>query len=167
MLGFVVSANAQATTTAVGVAPSMVVTYGTVQTFTATVSAGTSAVTAGFVTFTDTTTNTVLAAAVALNGSGQAATNAVLRAAAHNLQATYTPDVAHTGSVGATGVTVNKATLNVKAQDTEIPYSVNPQLLSFYSGFVNGDSVLTAVSGAPALTTNATLRNGVPNAGTW
>src|SRR5262249_7784385 len=136
-------------------------------TFTATVSAGTSAVTGGFVNFIDTSTNRLLAGGVPLNASGKASTNAVLIAGGHDIQATYAADASHTGSVGDIGVTVNKATLNVKAQDVEIPYSVTPLFFPAFSGFVNGDTALTALSGAPTFTSNATLRNGVPNAGTW
>jgi hypothetical protein len=172
LLASVSTANGQApTSTALAVTPSATVTYGAPQTFTATVTAGTSSVTTGTVTFSDTTTNAILATGVGLNGSGQAVANAVLRAGGHNIQATYVPDpAAHTfmGSLNSAAVTVNKATLTVTAQSVEIPYSVLPLLTYSISGFVNGDSQVNgSVSGSPLITTNATLRNGVPNAGIW
>src|SRR5690349_16381303 len=101
LLAFVSAANAQATSTALVVTPATTVTYGAPQTFTATVTSAGNPVTAGSVTFTDTTTNVVLATGLPLNASGQAVANAILFAGSHNIQATYVPDAAHTGSVNS------------------------------------------------------------------
>lgn len=55
-------------------------------------------------------------------------------------------------------VTVNKAVLTVAANSTNRPYAApNPVLTASYTGFVNGDTFGTAVSGAPALATSATI----------
>jgi hypothetical protein len=83
------------------------VLFGTPETFTAKVTSSGAAVTAGSVTFTDTTTSTILASNVGLNSSGQASTPPVFLAAGnHTIQATYNPDSLHSGSFSTTGVTV-------------------------------------------------------------
>jgi glutamine amidotransferase PdxT len=82
------------------------VTYGTSQTFTATVTASGAPVSSGTVTFVDTTTGVTLAGNVALNGSGQAETSAILPPGSHNIQATYSGDSTYAGSMGTTAVTV-------------------------------------------------------------
>lgn len=143
------------------------VTYGTSQTFTATVTSGGSAVTGGTVTFTDTTTAVTLASNVALNGSGQAATSVVLAAGSHNIQATYNPDAGHAGSSNNTGVTVNKAALTVTGDPKTIAYpAAAPAFTATITGFVNADTP-AVVSGAASLSSNATTTNGNPNAGAW
>src|SRR5215467_3936233 len=82
--------NAAVNSTTTSLAPSAAtVTYGAAQTFTATVTAGASPVTTGAVTFTDTTTSTVLAANVALNAGGQAIRTFTLAAGPHVIQSTY------------------------------------------------------------------------------
>ncbi len=54
-------------------------------------------------------------------------------------------------------VTVNKAVLTVTANSTNRPYGApNPVLTASYSGFVNGDTFNSAVTGAPVLMTSAT-----------
>jgi sugar lactone lactonase YvrE len=58
-------------------------------------------------------------------------------------------------------LTVNKASLTVRATSFSIVYGSVPPVLSYgYSGFVNGDSS-TAVSGAAALTSSATSASAV------
>jgi hypothetical protein len=97
--------------TAIVVSPSAAtITYGAPDTFTATVTGGGGGVTVGSVTFTDTTTSTVLASNVALNGSGQASTPPITlhTAGNHTIKAAYNPDAAHSGSSNTTSVNVIK-----------------------------------------------------------
>src|SRR5262249_34054327 len=157
----------QATLTALDVTPAATVTYGVRQTLTATVTSAGNPVSAGTVNFSDATTNAVLGV-VGLNASAVGVVNGVLPAGGHNIQATYVPGTADSGSGNSVGVIVNKAMLTVTARTVEIPYSALPLLTYSISGFVNGDSTSNgSVKGSPVITTNATLRNGVPNAGIW
>ena len=81
--------SGSATTTAINSSQNPA-TPGTLVNFTATVTSGGNPVTSGTVTFADTSTNTILASGVALNGSGQAATStSSLTEGDHKIVATY------------------------------------------------------------------------------
>jgi hypothetical protein len=73
-----------------------------------------------------------------------------------------------TGTTYATGtLTVNKATLAVTANGQTITYgTAMPTFTATITGFVNSDTS-AVVSGTASFLTNATLTNGVPNAGSW
>jgi uncharacterized protein (TIGR03437 family) len=65
------------------------------------------------------------------------------------------------------GFTVNKAALTVTANAATIAYgSATPSFTAGITGFVNGDPS-SVVGGGPSFTTNATLTNGKPDAGSW
>jgi hypothetical protein len=160
----------EGTTTAVSSFPEtfpVTVTYGTPKTFTATVTSSTGArVTAGTVTFKDITTDTTLAANLALNTNGQAEMTATLNAGTHVVAAIYNPDPTHSASGGSGTITVRPARLMVTADSKTITYGGTTVFTAKLTGFVNGDTQ-AVVSGGPAFTTNATTTNGSANAGTW
>ncbi|HWB84292.1 MAG TPA: Ig-like domain repeat protein [Bryobacteraceae bacterium] len=65
------------------------------------------------------------------------------------------------------GFTVSKAALTVTANPAAITYgSATPVFTAGITGFVNSDPP-SVVGGAPGFSTNATLTNGNPNAGSW
>jgi len=157
--------NAAVNSTTTSLAPSAAtVTYGAAQTFTATVTAGASPVTTGAVTFTDTTTSTVLAANVALNAGGQAIRTFTLAAGPHVIQSTYNGAGVYSSSSNTASVTVNKAVLTVTANDAIISTgSPLPAFSATITGFVNGDTA-AALSGSPSFSTTATA---APPAGSY
>src|SRR5205823_2183558 len=100
-----------------------------------------------------------------LSGSPALSTTATSSSAA----GTY-PITAAAGSLSASNytlafvngtLTVGQATLTVTADNQSRAYaSANPTLTASYSGFVNGDTA-SVLSGAPALSTTATLSSGI------
>src|SRR5581483_11752090 len=114
------------------------VTYGTAQTFTAAVTDANGPVTAGTITFTDSSTANTLAANVPLNGSGQAVTTTVLGAGSQTILATYVPDSTHLPSANVVSVSVNPAPLTVAANAVSVAYGNVPLFSATLSGFVNG-----------------------------
>ncbi|TAN22609.1 MAG: choice-of-anchor D domain-containing protein [Acidobacteria bacterium] len=74
-------------------------------------------------------------------------------------------DANYTITYASGTLTVNKATLTVTAAPVSIAYgSAVPAFSPSYSGFVNGDTAASALTGAPTLTTTATSKSG---AGTY
>ncbi len=74
-------------------------------------------------------------------------------------------DANYTITYASGTLTVNKATLTVTAAPVSIAYgSAVPAFSPRYSGFVNGDTAASALTGAPTLTTTATSKSG---AGTY
>jgi uncharacterized protein (TIGR03437 family) len=148
------------TTTLVTYSPA-VPTYGQSLTLTATVSAG-AASPGGTVTFKDTTTNTILATGVTVNGSGQASvTLSTLTAATHLIQATFVPGDTSLASSGTAWVTVMKAPLILTSNNVSKVYGAAlPMFSATITGFVNGDTS-AVVSGAASLTTAATAASNV------
>jgi len=136
-------------------------TYGQSLTLTATVSAG-AASPGGTVTFKDTSTNTILATGVPVNGSGQASvTLSTLTAATHVIQATFAPGDTSLASSGTAWVTVMKAPLTVTSNNVSKVYGAAlPMFSATVTGFVNGDTS-AVVSGAASLTTAATAASNV------
>jgi uncharacterized protein (TIGR03437 family) len=156
------SVNVGSISTTTSISPSSAtVPYGTAQTFTATVT-GAPGTPTGTVTFTDTTTSTTLGSST-LNGSSQASQTVTLAAGSHTIQATYNGDGTHSGSSNTTSVTVNKAVLTVTANNASTSVGVAvPILTATITGFVNGDTS-AVVTGAPALTTTATVSSPAGN----
>ena len=157
----VTAVQATVTTVASSLNPS---TYGDNVTFTATVKAGANPVTTGSVTFIEGGTcavpTTVLGGPTTLNGSGQAAfSTATLTASAspHTIVACYGGTASFAASSGSVSQVVNKAQLTVTADDKSRAYgSANPTFTYVISGFVNGDTEATAVTGTASCTTTAT-----------
>jgi YVTN family beta-propeller protein len=83
-----------------------------------------------------------------------------------NVSVTFTPtDPTNFASVTQNfSVTVVKATLTVSATSATRVYGLaNPAFVGSYTGFVNGDTAATALSGAPAFSTTATATSSVGN----
>jgi len=82
----------------------------------------------------------------------------VLVVGSQALTVTFTPtDTADfTSNTAGVSVTVQKATLTVTANNASRPYgAANPTFTSAITGFVNGDTQTTAVTGAPGFATTA------------
>ncbi len=87
------------------------------------------------------------------------AAGAVLNAGTQTLNVTFTPTDAtnYTTATASVSLVVNKAGLTVAASDAGRIYgTANPAFTSTITGFVNGDTQASAVTGAPDLTTAAT-----------
>jgi hypothetical protein len=81
-----------------------------------------------------------------------------LLAGASSISAVYSGDAANKSSIGKATVTVLPAVLTVTANNvTKAQGDANPVFTSTITGFVDGDTSATAVSGAASLTTTATL----------
>ncbi len=83
----------------------------------------------------------------------------VLNAGTQTLNVTFTPTDTTNYMTATASVTlvVNMATLTVTANSASRPYgTANPAFTSTITGFVNGDTQTSAVTGAPSLTTTAT-----------
>jgi pseudomonalisin len=143
-------------------------TYGQSVSFTVAVVSNSAAVTTGTVTFADSSTGATLASNVALNSAGQASlTLSSLTAGSHAIQATYSGTATIGGSNAASSISVSRAGLTVTANSQSISYGAAAAAFNAtITGFVNGDTV-AVVSGAVSLSSNVTLTNGKPNAGTW
>ena len=135
-------------------------TYGSSVTLTATVSAGAT----GTVTFED--NGTAISGAVPISGTTAVFTTSTLVAGAHPIIAVYSGDINYNGATSSVLTqVVNKATLTVTANDASRAYGVpNPAFTSTITGFVNGDTQASVVTGSPSLTTTATT---VSPAGTY
>ena len=82
------------------------------------------------------------------------------------LTATYPGDTNYSYGTGTLNLTVNKLQLTVTADDQVMTYgSAVPPLTATITGLVNGDSLLSAVTGAAALSTSATSASGVDTYG--
>lgn len=91
--------------------------------------------------------------------SGTKATIAlpILPAGAATLSATYSGDTRNTSSGATSSVTIAPAVLTVTAGNaTRQQLTPNPTFTYTITGFVNGDTAATAITGTPALTTTAT-----------
>ncbi len=111
------------------------------------------------VSFTSTTTGvcTVSSSTVTIIASGSCSITASQSGSANYNAATDVPQA----------FTVNKAPLTVTANPASIAYGASfPSFSVGITGFVRSDTV-SVVSGTPAFSTNATLTNGNPNAGSW
>jgi len=156
-----------ASATAFSVAPTTA-TYGQSVGFTVAVTSNSAAVTAGTVTFTDTTTGATLTSNLALNSAGQASFSVSnLSAGNHTIQASYSGATGIAGSSGTATIAVSRATLTVTANSQTTTYPAAPPTFTVaITGFVNGDTP-AVVSGAAVFANNAALTNGKPNAGSW
>lgn len=104
-------------------------------------------------TATDNSSNTVAGNFVYSPAAGK-----VPPAGSNMLSVNFTPTDAtdYTNSTGNTTLTVNKAVLTVSAKAASKSYgSANPSFTYTITGFVNGDTAATAVTGTPALTSTA------------
>ncbi len=134
--------------------------YGGSVTFTATVPAGAT----GTVTFED--NGVAISGALPISGSTATFATSTLVAGTHPIIAVYSGDTNYNGATSSVLTqVVNKATLTVTANDASRAYGVeNPAFTSTITGFVNGDSQASVVTGSPSLTTAATT---VSPAGTY
>ncbi len=121
-------------------------------TFTATVPAGAT----GTVTFED--NGAAISGAVPISGTTATFTTSTLVAGTHPITAVYSGDSNYNGAASSVLTQgVNKATLTVTANSASRPHgTANPAFTSAITGFVNGDTQASAVTGAPSLTTTAT-----------
>jgi N-acetylneuraminic acid mutarotase len=147
------------TTLSTSASPSL---YGQMVTFTAAVTSSGAPVTSGTVTFRE--GGTVLASAVALDGTGHASfiTTALSAAATpHVITADYGGNPPrYVPSSGGVSQTVNRAPLTVTADDkTKVYGEANPALTAHYAGFVLGEGV-GVLSGTLSLSTAATTASG-------
>ena len=98
-----------------------------------------------------------------ISGATASFTTSTLVAGMHPIIAVYSGDSNYnevTSSVLTQGV--NQATLVVTANSASRPYgTANPAFTSVITGFVNGDTQASVVTGAPSLTTTATAASPV------
>ena len=134
-------------------------TFGASVIFTATVTSGAT----GTVTFHDGATS--LGTGTISNGVATLTITSLV-AGTHSITADYGGDTNYTTSVSTpVSQTVNKATLTVTANDASRSYgTANPAFTSTMTGFANGDTQASVVTGSPSLTTTATT---VSPAGTY
>lgn len=93
------------------------------------------------------------------------AAGTVLSAGAYTLSTTFTPSDTsdYTSASASVSLTVDKATVNVTADNKSRAYGAqNPSLTATFAGFVNGDTQ-SVVSGAPSLSTAATTSSSPAN----
>ena len=135
-------------------------TFGANVTFTATLPAGAT----GTVTFED--NGAAISGAVPISGTTATFTTATLVAGAHPITAVYSGDTNYNGATSSVLTQgVNQATLTVMANNASRSYgTANPAFTSTITGFVNGDTQASVVTGSPRLTTTATI---VSPAGTY
>ena len=133
-------------------------TFGASVTLTATVTSGAT----GTVTFHDGTTS--LGSGTISSGVATLTTSS-LAAGTHSITAQYGGDSNYNGTTSSVTQVVNKATLTVTANDASRPYgTADPAFTSTITGFVNGDTQASVVTGSPSLTTTATT---ISPAGTY
>jgi beta-glucanase (GH16 family) len=92
------------------------------------------------------------------------AAGTVLGAGSQQLQVTFTPTdtTDYTTATASVTILVNPALLTVTAQSASRTYgAANPALSAAITGFVNGDTAASAVSGSPSLATTATAKSAV------
>ena len=135
-------------------------TYGASVTLTAAVPAGAT----GTVTFED--NGTAISGAVPISGTTATLTTSTLVEGTHPIIAVYSGDTNYNGATSsALSQVVNQATLTVTANDASRSFgTANPAFTSTITGFVNGDTQASVVTGSPSLTTTATT---VSPAGTY
>jgi hypothetical protein len=83
----------------------------------------------------------------------------VLHVGVNSLIVSFVPadSVGFSSATASTTIIVNPAALNVTAENAARPFGfANPSLGATYSGFVNGDTFASAVTGTPVVTTTAT-----------
>ena len=127
-------------------------TFGASVTLTATVTAGAT----GTVTFED--NGAAISGALPISGSTATFTTSTLVAGTHPIIAVYSGDINYNGATSSVLTqVVNKASLTVTANDASRSYgTANPAFTSTITGFVNGDTQASVVTGSPSLTTTAT-----------
>ena len=110
----------------------------------------------GTVTFED--NGAAISGAVPISGTTATFTTSSLVAGTHPIIAVYSGDTNYNGATSsALTQGVNQATLTVAANDASRPYGTpDPAFTSTITGFVNGDTHASVVTGAPSLTTTAT-----------
>jgi uncharacterized repeat protein (TIGR03803 family) len=153
--GVVVSVTGVAVPTVKLASSAASILYGASVTLTATVT-GSSAKPTGTVTFLE---GARLLGKSALNSSGVAVySSRKLQAGKDLITASYSGNAAYEWATSpAVSVTVKKAALTVTAKNLSKVYGAPlPTLPYALSGFLNGDTVATATSGKPKLTTTAT-----------
>ncbi|MEP7021347.1 MAG: MBG domain-containing protein, partial [Pseudonocardiales bacterium] len=133
-------------------------TYGGSVTYTATVTSGAGNPNSlGTVTFSDGAT--VLCSGVALSANTASCSTAALKSGSHSITAVYSGTSTSPGYSGSTSPTltqtVNSAPLTITGDNASRTYGdPNPAFTASYSGFVNGDTVVS-LGGALTLTTSA------------
>ena len=127
-------------------------TYGSSVTLTAMLSAGAT----GTVTFED--NGMVISGAVPISGTTATLTTSTLLSGPHSVTAVYSGDTNYNGATSSVLTQgVNQATLTVTPSDASRSYgTANPAFTSTITGFVNGDTQASVVTGSPSLTTTAT-----------
>ena len=132
-------------------------TFGASVTLTATVTSGAT----GTVTFED--NGTAISGAVPISGTTATFTTSTLVVGMHPIIAVYSGDGNYNGAASSVLTQgVNQATLVVTANSASRPYgTANPVFTSMITGFVNGDTQASVVTGAPSLTTTATTASPV------
>jgi len=132
-------------------------TYGNSITLTAQinpVNATSAATPSGTVTFSE-GGNTLSTATV--TGGKATFTTTLLAAGTHNITAAYSGDTNYTASSNSTSQVITSAVLTVTAADATMTYGSSvPPLTYGITGFANGDTAGTAVTGAPALSVSST-----------
>ncbi len=139
-------------------------TYGTVETLTATVTASLTAPTSGTVNFYN-NTSTLLGSGNVGTG-GVATLNFVPGAGSYSVTAVFVPSgLAYYGSTSSSnGFTVTQASLTVTANNASKLYgAANPALTYTITGFVNSDTQAGATTGSPSESTTATASSSVGN----
>lgn len=134
--------------------------YGTVETLTATVSASLSAPTSGTVNFYNGST---LLGSASVGAGGVATYSFIPTVASYNVTASFAQETGYLASTSSgQAFYVTPATLTVTAVNASKLYDQpNPTLTYTITGFVNGDSQFTAVSGTPVESTTAVTDSSV------
>ena len=111
----------------------------------------------GTVTFED--NGTAISGAVPISGTTATLTTSTLAEGTHPIIAVYSGDTNYNGATSSVLTqVVNQATLTVTANDASRSYgTANPAFTSTITGFVNGDTQASVVTGSPSLTTTATM----------
>ena len=128
-------------------------TYGTSVTLTAAVPAAAT----GTVIFED--NGTAISGAVPISGTTATLTTSTLVEGTHPIIAVYSGDTNYNGATSSVLTqVVNQTTLTVTANDASRSYgAANPAFTSTITGFVNGDTQASVVTGSPSLETTATM----------
>ena len=153
------TAKTVASTTTTLKAAATTLVYGTSTTVTATI-AGTGIPT-GSVDFT--VNGTAIGSAVLVSGQASITIPKSLSAGPSTVTATYSGDSNNDSSAGSTNITITPAGLTVTAANATFVLGTPalPVLSYTITGFVNGDTAVTAISGSPLETTTATLTSAV------
>ena len=153
------TANTVASTTTTLKAAVSTLVYGTSTTVTATVT-GTGTPT-GSVDFT--VNGTAIGSAILVSGQASITIPKSLFAGPATVTATYSGDSNDNSSAGSTNITITPASLTVTAANASFVQGATalPVLSYTITGFVNGDTTTTAISGSALETTTATLTSAV------